>query len=228
MITQNTVELLSKLSPINDSMILNYPVTAVGTSEQMQGYLNMQTLGEDEFVEYGIYSFQELFQILNILENPELTSSKTQLIVNADNDGVHTEIKYGLGAVNTIEEHRYSPNKLAMVESGTCMSEFDLSSDALGKISRASKVFNLTILKIDSLETGTNLEVTSSISSKNNYNITAPGTGKVSCSIIVDFLDKVPSDNYKVKVYSDESGVLHCVFESIAIPALKIVIQASS
>lgn len=201
--TRANIELLSGLS---DSMIISYPITSVVMNDHFKAFINISEK-EDTFEEFGVFSYLEMNQVANIIDDAEI--SRDNIFIVVENE--RTEIRYATTPVDMIEEDcRGDYNEVEEARKGKKVASFELPAGILSKIKRAAKVFtNLTNLKITSGEAGeVALTVTSNTASRNDYHINTAGEvpAGFNLSVLVELVDKLPNIDYEVDIYDTADG----------------------
>jgi len=231
MLNQNTRAVLSQLGAINNSMIITYPVTCVIMGKNMQAFLDVSKIGEEQFDEIGVFNINEFNSVINVIEDPTIENNNGILTISNNS----TSIKYGTTSIDIIESDcRGNPALLGRIkdtERNTEVLSFDLSLKELDRLKKMSGLLkDLSDLVISTDGSKVNIKVTSKEKSSNNYSVAldANVNEEASMTIIMDIINKLPSSNYNVTIYKSAKGSLVSVFTSTNVEGLDIVIAAKA
>lgn len=228
MLNQNTRNVLSQLSAINNSMIISYPITTVIMGKNIQAFLDLEKMGETQFEEIGVFNINEFNSVINVIENPTIENNNGTLTIKNDS----TSIKYGTTSIDIIEsECRGNSELIEKIKQNDVVMSFELTSKDLDRIKKMSGLLkDLSDLVITSNASNVNVTVTSKERSSNNYSVNFVGTvnEETSMSLVMDVVNKLPSSAFTVTIYKSKKGSLVSVFESIYVPGLSVVLSAKA
>lgn len=228
MLNQNTRNVLSQLSAINNSMIISYPITTVIMGKNIQAFLDLEKMGETQFEEIGVFNINEFNSVINVIENPTIENNNGTLTIKNDS----TSIKYGTTSIDIIEsECRGNSELIEKIKQNDVVMSFELTSKDLDRIKKMSGLLkDLSDLVITSNASNVNVTVTSKERSSNNYSVNFVGTvnEETSMSLVMDVVNKLPSSAFTVTIYKSKKGSLVSVFESINVPGLSVVLSAKA
>lgn len=228
MLNSNTRQVLSQLGAINNSMIISYPITTVIMGKNIQAFLNLEKLDEEEFDEIGVYNISEFNSVINVVDNPTITNENGILTISNDK----ASIKYGTTSIDIIEsECRGNPELVDKIKTNENVTSFDLGVKDLDKIKKMSGLLkDLSDLNITSDGDTVTVKVTSKEKSSNNYSITLPAevAEGIDMTLVMDVVNKLPASDFKVTIYKSKKGSLVAVFDSVNVDGLSIVISAKA
>lgn len=228
MLNSNTRQVLAQLGAINNSMIISHPVTTVIMGKNIQAFLDVSKLGEEEFNEIGVFNISEFNSVINVIDNPTITNDAGTLTISNDK----ASIKYGTTSIDIIEsECRGNPDLLERIKSNTNVTSFSIGVKDLDKIKKMSGLLkDLSDLNITSSDEGVTLKVTSKEKSSNNYSINLDGevSENVDMTLVMDVVNKLPASDFNVTIFKSVKGSLVSVWDSVNVDGLSIVISAKS
>jgi hypothetical protein len=228
MLNKNTRMVLSQLSAINVSQIITYPVTTIILGRNIQAFVDMRELGEEEFDEIGIFNINELLSVIGIIDDPEITNENGVLTIK----GSKSSIKYGTTTVDIIEsECRGNPELIQKIKNNENIISFDLDAKELEKIKKMSGVLkDLTDMVVESQDGKILVSLQGKERSSNSYNIEFEGssTENNKMVMVMDLINKLPNSSFKVNVYKSKKGSLVAIFDSTDVEGLSIVVAAKS
>lgn len=229
MLNKDTREILSQLSQINQSQIINYPVTTIILGKSMQAFLDLSKIGEEEFTEFGVFDINQLNSVVSLIDDPSITIDEGTLTIKNNSQS----IKYGTTLIELLEsECRGNPDLLKRITGNNeKVVEFTLEAKELDRLKKMSGLLKeLSDLVITSENGIINLSVTSKEKSSNNYSVNVEGssTEDIKMILIMDVIKKLPNSGFKIGIYKSSKGSLVAVFSSTGVDGLDIVISAKA
>jgi hypothetical protein len=196
-LNENTLALLENYSGIN----ANICITAgkvIKTMAEARNVMSVATLDQEFEQDFGIYDLKEFLNVLNLVEDPELTFTDEHVTVS-DSTG-RVAVKYFFSDPSILT----SPTKdITMPE---CEVSFTLDQNTLSRIRKASGVLGHDKMCITPSGDGNILiSITETEdSTSNSFSIEVPGTaGEVDFSFVMNISNlKMISGDYEVDVSS--------------------------
>lgn len=218
MFSKDFLNTLSKLNSYTNKVVLKYPQTVLNSDPtDVIVNINAQELGCSEFPETGVYELSKLISMLDLFENPQITrTDKTLEFQTTTERAVFT-----LCDLELLKDHNQSENYINAANKFPTIAEFTLSVEELTKIKKASSILSeLNALKISGQNSNTTLELSFHNrfnSSNNTYKKEFLGTsnGDFSVNVAIGNFNKLPQNNYIVKVYFNaEKNSYRVIFEA--------------
>jgi len=225
MLNQNTRKVISSLAQINNSQIISYPVTLVKSGTNMQAFLDMTKLDEEEFNKVGFFSVTEFLSITDIVEDAQIEANEAGTITIKNSN---TSVTYNSTNIKMLEEAGCSGNfdLIDKIKSNETIASFKLLNVELNKIKKMSGLLkSMIIFRL----TGNGSDVVVSLEgtekSSNNYAVTFDDEAS-SSEFVMDVnmsnINKLPGSDYDVTVHRSTKGSIIVVFSSINVPGLNI------
>lgn len=231
MLNKSSLQALSCLSGVTDSMIISWPITGVKASNgTIAAFINLENIGVQEFPEFGVLKFKELVDLLNI------AGADSEAIVG--DDGIITisssavKCKYYTTSTSILEEHfRAKVSMLEKTSAAESALEFSLSNQQIDQLKKAGtllKVEDIVVSGKDGTVTITAENLTQS--SSNGFSL-IPETASIFedseiCISTTNF-SKLPAGNYDVKIAKNGTSYV-TRFDSKSVEGLTIVILAKA
>jgi len=231
MLNQKTRKILVQLGNINQTQIISYPVTVVKMGGSIQAFLDISKetgCNESEFEELGIYNINELSSVIDVIENPEISSKNGILTIKNQN----YKTTYATTSIDLIESQvRGNPDLISRIRKNKKILSFKLESKDLNNINKMCSLRrNLSDLKIISKNNKIILSVTSIEKSSDSFNINIQGECEddSEMTLLIDSVNKLPISDYSVDIFKSEKGSLVAVFSSLDIDTLDIILTSKA
>ena len=237
---KETVEILQKLSIINDEQVIQYPYTVISNGSAVACFLDIEK-HEDKFEDFGIHSVSRLSNIMKQFQADKMTfldDGRIQ-IENVDLDRM---IQFPTTKIELLRMNQGKPMTKANLdntlndEKSEKVLSTNLTEDILSHINGIVPFFpTLSHIRFNSIdnEISAVLVDDDEIIGKTNSKIGLEGIAKedISFRIKLDTLAKLPKGNWKLDVrrgLGDKSHIMKAVFFSEDIEGLTIIMAASS
>ena len=216
--TEKTVQLIQQLSNIQDTLKIEYPTTSFRIDDNFQVFFNMKDLETSDFHNFTVYSASELMNCISALESPKIEFSEGSgndkyMIIESNTDVYNAKIKYLLSNENIIDDLHYSTT-VNLEDYTDPIVAFPLSSNELSSLKAAAGVLydkydlvfeidqnniHIRVSKNAKIKDYTDFEISIRTDSTDSTN-----QDKQTFVMILDFIHKLPSDDYNVEIYNDK------------------------
>ncbi len=199
MLNKNTINVLSAMNSITNSVILKYPTTILNNSAgDVVVKLNLETLDSDPIPEIGIYNLSEFISTFKLF--PEYECSITDNIITISNE--NSSLQYLTTNTNVLENFNKKEDLFTNTEKVATVSEFTLTNDDVKTIKQAAGVFkDLTDIIVEAKDG----DVIVKLGSANNFNAKSNSFSikKVGINSAKEFTIKIPAENFNALPASD-------------------------
>lgn len=199
MLNPNTINVLSAMNSITNSVILNYPTTILNNSAgDVVVRLNMESLDSDPIPEIGIYNLSEFISTFKLFT--EYECGITENVINISNGD--SALQYLTTNTSVLENFNKKEDLFTKTESVATVSEFTLTNDDVKTIKQAAGVFkDLSDIIIESKDG----DIVVKLGSTNNFNAKSNSFSikKVGVNSAKEFIVKIPAENFNSLPASD-------------------------
>jgi len=200
MFNQKTIDVLTQINGITNSVILKYPTTvAVSESQDIMVNLDISNLDKDQFPDIGLKDSLGDFLALIKLFPDERDVEIEGNTINVSQDS--NSSCYITDNIALMDAYDKDPEQFTKTESAPSVASFDITVDDIKNIKSATGVFKDLSEVIFTSQDGDmkiSLGATNKFNAKSNtYSVTKPAqTSK-------EFEIKIPVDNFKMLPVSD-------------------------
>ena len=228
MLKKETREILKLLLPISESAILKYPITNINSFQKdIIAFIDLKSLGESQFEEFGIYKLAEFLQLLDLFPDSEITLNNGVIIIQ--NDKITQ--RYLTTHIDNLKDNFDIPDTiLKKISEAPKVAEIDIEKKDLENIKKISSLLKLMDLNIESK----NKELSFIINNKSNPEMNSQKIKVNSAKIYEDFkiildieaIQKIPTTSYKITIARNKkTGSYITLWELKKLLFLKIVIS---
>lgn len=205
MLNENTRHVLKTLTSIGNNAIVRFPVTTIAQKDKsLIAFVNLETLGEESFTEYGISYLSDFLSLVDFYSDAVIENNNG--IIDMKTETSHQ--RYRSTDLEMMKAYDISGNLIDNIAKVDPCIKFDISADEL---SRFKKIANLvksdffvigastiTVCKLDATNTKLDESTTDVLMS----------TTEDAQDIVINMsaIDKLPSGNYEVKITKNASS----------------------
>ena len=212
MFSKDFLNTLSKINNYSDKAVLKYPTTTLA-SPSLDVIINIdaKALGCEEFEVTGVYELSKLINMLSLFENPQIIRNSNTLEVQTTTESA----VFTLCELELLKNYDQSPEIINSLERFEVVSDFDLTKDVLSNFKKASSILSeLNALIVRGKNSNTTLNIgfhNRFNSSSNTYKKEFLGTSTkdFDLKLGIENIQKLPQEDYKVKVYYNEEKNAH-------------------
>lgn len=195
MFNKQTLDVLTQINGITNSVILKYPTTvAVSESQDMMINVNLSEFDKDSFPDIGLKdSLSDFLSLLKMFgDEREVTFDENTINVKDEN----ASSSYIMDSLALMSAYDKSPDQFSKTEEVPSVATFDLTVDDIKRLKSATGVFKDLSEIIFTSQDGdmkVSLGATNKFNAKSNtYSVTK------SANTTKEFEVKIPVDNFKM------------------------------
>lgn len=211
LLNKNTLQLVSSLRQINESVIFTYPITGMkDTTTGTLVFINMRTLENENFEPFAISKIKEFIDLVKIVgEDPEISIDDNGILSIIGKEGFSSKyITSDVGIMESIAGVKLST--LEAITSKEVIAEFVLTQSECEKARKASDLLVLEDMNFTLQESKNNIAIKCCSKSETNKDFTFNIAEVLSCKLDIKFsltmssLKKIPLSDFKCYVRKNE------------------------
>lgn len=212
LLNKDTINLINSLRQINESIIFNYPVTAMkDLSSGTLVFINIKKLGNEEFNPFAIAKIKEFIDLIKIVgEDVNIDIDENGIILIKGNGFSSKYISSDVSIMESIAGVKLST--LDTILSKEVIAEFILKQSECEKAKRASDLLSLEDMNFSLCSANNIVEVNcvSKAENNKNFSFTISNENIKECKIDIKFnllmssIKKIPMSDFKCIIRKNE------------------------
>lgn len=211
LLNKNTLQLVSSLRQINESVIFTYPITGMkDTTNGSLVFINMKTLENENFEPFAISKIKEFIDLVRIVgEDPEISIDENGILSIVGKEGFSSKyITSDVGIMESIAGVKLST--LEAITTKEIIAEFILTQSECEKARKASDLLALEDMNFTLNTNANTIAVKCSSKSESNKDFTFNVADVKTCSQDIKFsltmssIKKIPLSDFKCYIRKNE------------------------